>query len=167
MSRLPAPGGDSGAWGSILNEFLAVAHNTDGSLKAQASIDSKAPLVSPTFSGTVTVPTPINGTDAATKAYVDSNTSGPSRFTPRPLTGSAVVNDYNFVIANATSGVITVTLPAAVSGGWVRVKKIDSSPNAVTVVRPSGQIDNLSSVSITVQWQSQDFASDGTTWYRV
>lgn len=32
----------------------------------------KAPLASPTFTGTVTVPTPVNATDAATKAYVDS-----------------------------------------------------------------------------------------------
>jgi hypothetical protein len=166
MSRLPSPGGDTGSWGTILNDFLAIAHNADGSLKAQASIDSKAPLTSPTFSGTVTVPTPVNGSDAATKAYVDSNMGGTSRFTPRPLTTSAAVNDYNFVIANATSGVLTVTLPAAISGGWVRVKKSDSSGNAVTIVPASGQIDNLSSVSITVQWQVQDFASDGITWYR-
>lgn len=36
-------------------------------------IDSAiARLASPTFTGTVTVPTPVNSTDAATKAYVDS-----------------------------------------------------------------------------------------------
>src|SRR6266702_2883383 len=33
MSRLPAVGGDANAWGSILNDFLSVAHNSDGSLK--------------------------------------------------------------------------------------------------------------------------------------
>ena len=32
MANLPTPGGDSGAWGDILNEFLEVAHNADGSL---------------------------------------------------------------------------------------------------------------------------------------
>lgn len=36
MSRLPTPGGDSGVWGSILNDFLTVAHNSDGSLKPSA-----------------------------------------------------------------------------------------------------------------------------------
>ena len=35
---------------------------------------SVAPLASPTFTGTVTVPTPSNSTDAATKQYVDSVT---------------------------------------------------------------------------------------------
>lgn len=33
MTRLPQPGSDDGSWGSILNDFLAVEHATDGSLK--------------------------------------------------------------------------------------------------------------------------------------
>lgn len=32
MARLPVPGQDSGTWGQILNDFLAVAHNSDGSI---------------------------------------------------------------------------------------------------------------------------------------
>ena len=167
MSRLPVPGSDSNSWGTILNDFLAIAHNSDGTVKAQASIDAKAPLASPTFTGAVTVPTPTNSSDAATKAYVDNASGATSRFVPRPLTSSAAVLDYSFVIADATSGNIVVTLPAAVSGGWVRVKKVDASANSVTVAPVSGQIDNLSNVVISIQWQCQDFASDGVTWYRI
>lgn len=33
MARLPIPGGDSGDWGTILNDYLTQVHNTDGSLK--------------------------------------------------------------------------------------------------------------------------------------
>jgi hypothetical protein len=33
MTRLPQPGSDDGTWGDILNDFLAQAHNADGSLK--------------------------------------------------------------------------------------------------------------------------------------
>ena len=33
MSRLPQPGGDSGSWGGILNDYLAQVHNIDGTLK--------------------------------------------------------------------------------------------------------------------------------------
>jgi len=33
MARLPTIGGDNDAWGSVLNEYLAVSHNTDGTLK--------------------------------------------------------------------------------------------------------------------------------------
>jgi hypothetical protein len=40
MARLPTPGGDSGVWGDVLNAFLDVEHNTDGSLKRSADIDT-------------------------------------------------------------------------------------------------------------------------------
>jgi hypothetical protein len=33
MTRLPIPGQDNGSWGSILNEFLAQAHEDSGALK--------------------------------------------------------------------------------------------------------------------------------------
>lgn len=33
MARLPEPGGDSGQWGDVLNDYLQVSHNPDGSLK--------------------------------------------------------------------------------------------------------------------------------------
>lgn len=33
MPRLPVPGSDVGTWGDVLNDFLLVGHNTDGSLK--------------------------------------------------------------------------------------------------------------------------------------
>jgi hypothetical protein len=38
MSRLPTPGSDDGTWGSILNDFLTVSLNTDGSIKNGAII---------------------------------------------------------------------------------------------------------------------------------
>lgn len=45
MTRLPTPGKDSGQWGNILNDFLGVAHNADGTLKlitdTQVSASSK------------------------------------------------------------------------------------------------------------------------------
>ncbi len=33
-ARLPVPGSDDGTWGDVLNAFLKIAHNDDGSLKA-------------------------------------------------------------------------------------------------------------------------------------
>jgi hypothetical protein len=40
MARLPIPGDDTGTWGTILNEFLDVEHNTDGTLKRGSDIDT-------------------------------------------------------------------------------------------------------------------------------
>ncbi len=36
MARLPTPGGDNNQWGSILNSFLEVSLNSDGTLKGSA-----------------------------------------------------------------------------------------------------------------------------------
>ena len=72
MARLPEPGGDNGSWGSILNDFLNTEHNPDGTLKQSGSLSAYAPLSSPTFTGSVTVPSPVFNTDAATKEYADS-----------------------------------------------------------------------------------------------
>jgi len=43
-SRLPVPGQDSGTWGEILNSFLSVEHNSDGTLKASGSLSGKYSL---------------------------------------------------------------------------------------------------------------------------
>lgn len=37
MSRLPKPGGDAGKWADLLNEFLLVAHNPDGTPRKDKS----------------------------------------------------------------------------------------------------------------------------------
>lgn len=49
MTQLPTPGGDEGTWGTILNSFLEVSHNSDGTLKlgndiTQASSDAASAL---------------------------------------------------------------------------------------------------------------------------
>jgi len=88
MSRLPTPGQDNGTWGTILNDFLDVAHNPDGTLKANGIIASKADdnavvhnTGNESISGTKTfqtspvVPTPTLGSQVANKSYVDSTVS--------------------------------------------------------------------------------------------
>ncbi|MEO5628130.1 MAG: hypothetical protein ABIQ89_04570 [Candidatus Saccharimonadales bacterium] len=46
MARLPQPGGDKGSWGDVLNDFLSVAHNSDGSIKSDSFDTSGAALKS-------------------------------------------------------------------------------------------------------------------------
>jgi len=41
MSRLPVPGSDAGHWGEVLNDFLLVSHNDDGTLKPDNTMASK------------------------------------------------------------------------------------------------------------------------------
>lgn len=36
MARLPQPGSDEGTWGDVLNTYLSVSHDTDGTIKTDA-----------------------------------------------------------------------------------------------------------------------------------
>lgn len=82
MTRLPLPGADDGQWGTILNDFLSVEHAADGALKlrtdgtldnfVRTSSDVQTIAGVKTFTSSPVVPTPVGGTDAANKAYVDS-----------------------------------------------------------------------------------------------
>ncbi len=47
MARLPIPGKDVGTWGNLLNDYLSVSHNPDGSIKASAL----PPMASDGFTG--------------------------------------------------------------------------------------------------------------------
>ncbi len=77
----------------------------------QTALDLKANLASPTFTGTVTVPTPTNATDASTKAYVDAVAQGLSvKASVRLATAAALpTNTYLAgVITITATGVLTV-----------------------------------------------------------
>lgn len=47
MARLPSVGGDSGSWGTVLNEFLAVSLASNGEIKLRTWADSSARPASP------------------------------------------------------------------------------------------------------------------------
>src|SRR3990167_3333856 len=77
MARLPVPGSDDGTWGDILNEFLEVGHNSDGSLKSVVKTSGKQTIGGiKTFSSSPQVPTPNSSDDATNKDYVDSIAGG-------------------------------------------------------------------------------------------
>ena len=199
-------------------------------------LTAKAPLASPTFTGTVTVPTPTGNTDAATKAYVDTTasagtpdantttkgkvqlagdlggtaalptvpaltgkvdtsvattkgdllvasasatvgrlgvgantfvltadstaTNGVKWAAPAAGGGSSSGYAFNFVskggnytavnldyvFADSTSGALTITLPAPVASGLVRIKRMNTTGNGVSVAAPAGAFIDGSSV---------------------
>lgn len=98
MTRLPAVGGDKGKWGEILNAFLLVEHNLDGTLKSSGTIGTRAPLNNPVFTGSVTIPDPIAATDAVTKSYVDgmlANLELPTGGSQGEVLTKATLADYD------------------------------------------------------------------------
>jgi len=87
----------------------------------------------------------------------------------RVITSSttATATDYT-ILADATSGVVNITLPVAstVSRRIYEVKKIDSSANLVSLIASGvDTIDGMSSFSMSVQWQATTVQSNGTNWF--
>lgn len=74
----------------------------------------------------------------------------------------------NVLLANATGGSITFTLPTAASatGNIFFFKKIDSSANAMTVKGNGAElIDGVNTQSTTTQYEAFTVVTDGTAWY--
>jgi len=81
--------------------------------------------------------------------------------------GNVVSGDY-FIIADATGGAITMTLPpAALVPGRIYVfKRINSGANTVTVdAYGSETIDGALTHVLSPQWNSITIISNGTAWY--
>jgi hypothetical protein len=105
MSRLPNVGGDDDAWGVILNDFLTVAHNPDGTLKASSA--------SPATTATAGI------VQLATNAEVLAGTESTHVVTPASLAiGLALKADTTHTHSGSaiTSGTVAAAyLPAASS----------------------------------------------------
>lgn len=82
-------------------------------------------------------------------------------------TNTIIDGTYGYVLVDASSGAVTITLPSASTKKRFHIKKIDSSVNAVTITRfGSDTIEGSTSKSLATQYKSYTIYSDGTaTWY--
>ncbi len=75
---------------------------------------------------------------------------------------------HSTVLVDATSAAVTINLPAAAgcTGRIYNIKKIDSSPNTVTLDgNASETIDGTTTKIISAQWSSYQIQSNGTAWF--
>lgn len=93
----------------------------------------------------------------------------PVFYAVRSVTASTtVVDSDDLILADATGGAITVTLPAASvnAGRRFTVKKVDASANAVTYDGAGAEtIDNGGTFGWTTQYSAYTIQSDGTAWW--
>ena len=86
----------------------------------------------------------------------------------RTVTGTTTAAEDFTILCDATSGAITINLPAAstVTGRIYNVKKIDNSVNTVTIDPNSTEtIDGAATNVISTQWTNIQFQSNGTNWF--
>lgn len=81
-----------------------------------------------------------------------------------------VLSDTYLLLVDATSGPVTVTLPAAAdhSGRILNIKKIDASANVVTIDANGAEtIDGAANETLSSQWESRKIISNGINWYLI
>lgn len=79
-----------------------------------------------------------------------------------------ITSSDTVIMADATGGNVTITLPVAsgVSGYRFFVKRTDGSANSVSVARSGADtIDGATSQSLSIQYTSLTVVSDGSNWY--
>ncbi|HET8708977.1 MAG TPA: hypothetical protein VFL85_01715 [Candidatus Saccharimonadales bacterium] len=110
-----------------------------------------------------------NGVKWATPAA--GGTGSGYQYTFVNKTASYTASNLEFVfVTDVSAGKVTITLPTPVVNGYVSVKRFAPSGNAVEVAAPVGSyIDagGVGTATVNSQYQSQDFLSDGTNWFRV
>jgi hypothetical protein len=131
MTRLPEIDGDQGVWGSILNTFLLVSHNPDGTLQPSAvaatgALQSSATIPTSDLSGTYENPTvakiqgiTISGTPSSGQALIASSTTAAAWTTlPSTIPSNGQSSAYVLVLTDAGDSIdvtsataTTVTVP--------------------------------------------------------
>jgi len=141
MARLPNPGADSGNWGNILNEFLEVSHNTDGSLKPSAGIPDNAVTTNKIANNAVTVAKLDSALIDPAAGVAGLRTLGNGANQAMP--GNATVTPSNHAASHKGGGTdvidsATTTVAGLMSGG--DKTKLDGVATGATVNSSDAQL---------------------------
>lgn len=172
-ARLPIPGGDDGTWGNVLNDFLDVSHNADGTLQSTAiqqagaitSVNGKTPT-----NGSVTLS--ASDVDAPTTLAGDSDVSISSPSNSQVLTYNASSSKWvnqNPVSTGATDWISVKTYGASGDGTTDDTTAIQNAINAAmanggaTIYFPAGTYVITSALTISTSNNNNNIVLMGAT----
>jgi hypothetical protein len=131
----------------------AIQTQLNDKLASATASTTYAPIASPTFTGTVTVPAPLNNTDAATKAYVDAATAGLNVHASAKAATTANVSLNNNLEAGDILDGVTLA-----HNDRVLVKNQDApSENGIYIVQPNGAATRATDYDSTPEVDAGDF----------
>lgn len=153
---------------SAINEFTVAnaASGTGPTLSATGGGTDVDINVTPKGAGNVNLTPPstgqVIGTNLKSKGHFINSVSKTSADSPYTILATD-----DIVLANATSGAITATLPtaASITGREITIIKTDSSANVVTIATTSSQTINGSTNDyLPNQYDKVTYISDGSNW---
>ena len=147
--RLPEPGGDSDNWGGILNDFLRVAHNDNGSLKKDALITGAEQTAN----------------KGVADGYASLGSDGlvpdgqlPASFSLLPLAGDYIGVQMYSQTVNNTNGLLAtwdaITASRGTSANW-------SADNSYQIVINQA---GVYAINLMVDWSDSGDTSDSSRW---
>jgi hypothetical protein len=172
---------DSGNLSLTVGGSVGLTLQSDGTLVLGGSSAIKLPVGSNAQrpSSPVSGMTRFNSDISATETYngslwltVQNQSSGVvNKLSTVTSDYDVSVNDY-YILINAISNNITLTLPSSTTSGTTYTfKRIDSSSNTVTLTPPSSEtpvhIDGETSISIIRQYNSFTITTDSNNWFIV
>jgi len=170
MSRLPVPGDDVDVWGEILNDFLSVEHNSDGTLKLASTIAAKADDSTvvhnsgsetvagvKTFTSSPVVPDPTLASQAASKSYVDATASAGAADATTSSKGIVqLAGDLGGTAAAPTVPGLSTKEPAITAGTNSQYWRGDKSWQTLDKTAVGlGNVDNTSDVNKPISTATQ------------
>lgn len=109
-----------------------------------------------------------NDHDSGSRPWTKFTVLGSFALSPGTITSSGAINEsQNIILADSTSGVVTLTLPSAVGnpGRMYFIKRISATKNLVKIATVSAQtIDGGTGYSLGWQYHSICLISDGANW---
>lgn len=143
-ARLPVPGSDDGQWGNILNTFLSVAHNSDGTLLSTAVQAAARPQTLPYSStGNLAV------TTGAFRLYNDTATAW-------------TIQSVRASVGTAPTGA-SVIIDVKVNGTTIFTTQANR-PTIAAGANTSGSVTNMDVTSVAAgNYMTVDIAQVGST----
>lgn len=144
MARLPTPGGDDGAWGDVLNDFLNQAHNGDGSLRDKY----RAPI----RFGAAVASAGVTGSDRAAGAR--TLTSARMRVAGAPVGAALTVQVQHSTNGSSWSTIGTLTIAdGSVVESVTGLSQLQATGNLVRLNATSiGTTTAATGVTVDILW---------------
>lgn len=127
MSRLPTPGSDNSTWGTILNDFLLIEHNSDGTLKIRTDgtltsggVPTSRQIIAGTGlsgGGDLSADRTLAVTNDSTTQKLEVAANGTLQGTRKRINFISGTNATVTAVDDSTNNKVDVTISATGSGG--------------------------------------------------